>query len=450
MKKDRGYRKDYLWLPKSSAKNLKGLKSALSFTREGEAPIYAWDETSTHLIVPREFIPVSRYPELNFAVEDWVFDDFPRVDFRATSNLRDAVQTLAYSALVDSGSGILSLSCGKGKTVISLHAAAALGMPTMVVVNTADLAHQWKSRILEHTDISEKDVGWIQGKKWDWEDKPICIAMIQTLSSRIEEIPEGLSRRFGLVIYDEVHMLGAPYFNQTAGLFHGTRWGLSATWERSDGLEQLYMYHLGEVLYENLDHDVIPEIFFMRTGVKLPKKMGDMKKLRDRTGELSIPKIHTWLSEHPERNGFIIDQILLAQEDDRKILALGERIPQLRLLHGEFKNREGGAGLIYGKVKGEDRERQLQDFPTVFAIAQLAKQGLDRKDLDTLFILLPFTDLGRFRQMMGRVQRAYNDKKPPFVIIFEDENVQTHLNMCRKLRRHLRALKYPFHIVEAD
>ena len=245
MRSNRGYRKEFLWLPKSEAKNLRGLKAALSFTREGEAPIYAWDETDTHLVVPREFIPVGRYPSLNFEIEDRGIHSFPKVRFGTRSHLRDAVQNLAYSSLVDGGSGLLVLSCGKGKTVSALHAASALGLPTMSVVNTEDLAHQWRSRILEHTTIKPTEIGWIQGKKWDWEGKKICIAMIQTLSSRSQEIPVKLSRRYGLVVYDEVHILGAPFFNQTAGIFSGRRWGLSATWERSDGLEELYRYHLG-------------------------------------------------------------------------------------------------------------------------------------------------------------------------------------------------------------
>ena len=446
MRSDRGYRKNYLWLPKKQIKNMKGMKAALSFERDGEAPIYAWDETNTHLVVPREFVPVSDYPSLGFDVEDQVEWDFPKADFNPTSSLRNAVQTLSFSRMVDGGSGLLVLSCGQGKTVVALHAAAALGMPTMIVVNTADLAYQWKSRIMEHTTLKEDEIGWIQGKKWDWEGKPICIAMIQTLSSRVEEIPHELTKRFGVVIYDEVHILGAPFFNQTAGLFQGVRWGLSATWERSDGLEELYRYHLGEILYENLDHDVIPTIFFMKTGVELPKKMHEMRQLRDMTGELSIPKIHTWLSDHSERSRLIMDNIDDALSEGRKILVLGERVTQLQKFHTAFP----GSGLIHGKVKGRDRESQLQDHDLVFAIAQLAKQGLDRKDLDTLMILLPFTDEGRFRQIMGRIQRAYDDKKPPFVIIFEDENIPTHQAMCRKLRRHLAALKYPFSIVNSS
>tara|TARA_Y100000310_G_scaffold314930_1_gene364854 strand:- start:153 stop:1493 length:1341 start_codon:yes stop_codon:yes gene_type:complete len=445
MRTDRGYRRNFLWLPKSRIKNMKGMKAALSFDREGEAPIYAWEENSTHLMVPREFVPMSGYPELGFDIEDQVSWDFPRVDFNTTSTLRDAVQTLAFTGLVDGGSGLLVLSCGKGKTVIALHGAAALGMPAMVIVNTMDLAHQWKSRILEHTSIPEEDIGWIQGKKWDWEGKTICIAMIQTLCSKADEIPDELPRHYGTAIYDEVHILGAPWFNQTAGMFHGVRWGLSATWERSDGLEELYRYHLGEILYENLDHDVIPRIFFMKTGVELPAKMGEMRQLRDMTGELSIPKIHTWLSKHEGRNKLISDNIDMALSEGRKPLILGERVDQIREFHAAFP----GSGLIYSKVKGSDRESQLQDHNLVFAIAGLAKQGLDRKDLDTLMILLPFTDEGRFRQMMGRIQRAYCDKLPPFVIIFEDENIPTHVAMCRKLRRHLSALKYPFHIVDA-
>ena len=446
MRSDKGYRRNSLWIPKSATKNMRGLKSALSFTREGQAPLYAWDETDTHLIVPREFIPVNKYPELSFDVEDLVDWDFPRVSFNATSELRDAVQTLAFSSLVDSGSGLLVLACGIGKTVIALHAAAAVGMPTMIIVNTEDLAYQWKSRILEHTDIPEDQIGWIQGKKWDWEGKPICISMIQTLSSKSEEIPPNLKRHFGVVVYDEVHILGAPYFNQTADMFMGIRWGLSATPERSDGLEMLYQYHLGEILYEYLEHDVIPEVFFLRTGVELPGKLNEMKQLRDSTGQLSIPKIHTWLSEHEGRNRTLLTQIDAALEDERKILALGERVPQLKMLHDQY----GQSGLIYGKVRGRDRQGQLNDHDLVFAIAHLAKQGLDRKDLDTLIIIFPFTDEGRFRQMMGRIQRAYDGKNQPIVVILEDENIKTHLNMCRRLRQHLKALKYPFRIVEAE
>jgi superfamily II DNA or RNA helicase len=446
MHPEKGYRRDFLWLPKKQITNLKGMKAALSFDRDGEAPIYAWEENNTHLIVPREFIPVGQYPSLSFQVKDLLTWDFPRANFGTRTHLRDAVQKLAFSALVDKGSGILALSCGKGKTVISLHAAAALGMPTMIIVNTSDLAHQWKSRIIEHTTIKEEDIGWIQGSKWDWQDKPICIAMVQTLSSRSDEVPIELTRHYGTVIYDEVHILGAPYFNKTAGMFHGVRWGLSATWERSDGLEELYRYHLGEILYENLDHDIIPTIFFVKTGVELPTKLHKMKKLRDMTGDLSIAKINTWLAEHDGRNRLIMENLSSAHDEGRKLLVLGERVNQLRMLHGAYPD----SGLIYGKVKGKDRESQLQDHDIVFAIAQLAKQGLDRKELDTLFILFPFTDEGRFRQMMGRIQRAYSDKLPPFVMIFEDENIPTHKAMCRRLRRHLKALKYPFHIVSAE
>ncbi len=85
MRTDRGYRRNFLWLPKSRIKNMKGMKAALSFEREGEAPIYAWDESRTHLMVPREFVPISGYPDLGFDIEDQIDWNFPRVDFNPRS-----------------------------------------------------------------------------------------------------------------------------------------------------------------------------------------------------------------------------------------------------------------------------------------------------------------------------------------------------------------------------
>jgi superfamily II DNA or RNA helicase len=443
MHPDKGYRNSHLWLPKSKAKNLQGLKAVLTFEREGHTPLFAWEETDTHLVVPREFIPPEKWDDLSFEMVDRVSWDFPKTEFYATSTLREPIQTLAFAAMMESGSGIVSLACGLGKTVLALHASAATGMQTMIVVNTEDLAHQWKTRILEHTDIDEEDIGWIQGSKWDWDGKPICIAMIQTLASKASDFPTEITEQYGVVIYDEVHILGAPFFNQTADMFAGLRWGLSATWERSDGMEKLYQYHMGEILYEHLEHDIIPTIFFMKTGVTFPQKVHEMRQFRDRTGELSIPKIHTWLAKHEGRNRFLMEQIDAAMQEDRKILVLGERVNQLELFHAHYE----GSGLIHSGVKGKDRESQLQDHDLVFAIAQLAKQGLDRKDLDTMIITLPFSDGGRFRQIMGRIQRRFDGKNPPFVIILEDENIPTHKNMCRKLRSHLNALGYPYHIV---
>jgi superfamily II DNA or RNA helicase len=442
-----GYKGSHLWLPKSSIKNLRGIKASLTFERMGQAPIFAWEESRHHLIVPRAFIPVEEYPELDFDIIDLVVGDFPRTSYHMKSRLRDEVQHLSYLALVEDGSGILELACGKGKTVIALHAAQAVGLHTVVFVNEEGLARQWKTRILEHTDLREDQIGWIQGDKWDWEGKPITIALIQTVCSRIEEIPAGLIDQTGIVIYDEVHILGAPWFSQTAGMFKGLRWGLSATWKRSDGMEELYRYHMGPILYTNLEQDLIPQVFFVRTGVKLPKDKKKRKSLNDVNGELSSAKIMSWLAEHPKRNAIIHQLVDGAIERERILLALGERTGQLKMFHQHYP----GSGLIIGDVKGGQREEELQERNPIFANARIAKQGLDRKDLNTILILYPFRDEGRFRQILGRALRACSSKCEkdgfPLIFVLEDEYIPIMVNLCRQLRGHLNALKYPYDII---
>jgi len=434
---DLGYRYDYLYVPKSKLQNIaeKTLKSSLTFEKPDGTTLRAYKEDSTHIRVPREnFTPVDLF-YMPFEIEDQSPNTFPKVSVALTFDLRDSVQHLAKDALVNKGNGVLSLSCGKGKTVVSLHAWAALGVPAVVVVPTKDLAYQWKTRIEEHTSVGEEDIGWLSGHpdSWDWQ-KPISIATVHAMAAASDDIPDHIRRHWGVIIFDEVHRLGAPYFNRAASVCVGRRWGLSATPFRKDGMDALYQSHIGGVLYQNLEHDSIPTVKFVRTGINLDNV--NPRTLTDYSGEINIPKLYTWLSKNPRRNQ-IIRQILTETRDAGRIcLALSERVGHVKELHEYFPN---DSGVIHGKVKGEDREAVLRDNKIVLAITQLARDGLDRSDLNTVLITMPFTDRGRFEQIIGRAQRSAD----PFIFILEDD-IEICRKMCHKLRSHLRSLKYPF------
>jgi superfamily II DNA or RNA helicase len=438
---DKGYRMEHLWLPLSKIGNLNAIRNSLTFPLEQQVPVHAYETTEDHILVPREYIPYDQWEQLDFEIEDRTLDSFPGVQVEAISTLRDDVQKDGYTSLLNSGNGILTLSCGKGKTVVSLVAWTRLKVPLLVVVHTQELMNQWRQRIVEHTTIRSEQIGTYRGKTEDWQ-KPVCIAMIQTLAARMQEeaLPDGFEKHFGVVIYDEVHHLGAPYFNTTAAVGAGLRWGLSATPERDDGLDELYQAHIGPVLYENLEHDIIPETYFVYTGVHVPE--GVWPKLKDRTGEVNIPKLLTWLSEHDVRNAKITETINFAVGDGRKILALSSRvghIDEMASIYGET------ASKIHGSVKDSARVGALTRKDLIFASTQIAKEGLDRKDLDTVMLLLPITKDTMFRQILGRIQRADVDKAKPVMIVFEDENIPIVRNMCNKLRRHLVALQYPYY-----
>lgn len=439
MHPDEGYRRDFLWLPKSKIPNLKGLRQALSFPVAGEAPINAWEETATHLVVPRAFLPPSTWHSLGYPIHDITPRDFPAIKYHTRSTLAGPRQTLGFQAMVDYGDGILSLQPGQGKTVVALHAWTTVGHPGLIIVHNSNLAYQWRDRIVEHTTVAQDDIGWVQGDRWDWE-KPLVIASIQTLVSRFDSIPEEMRRHFGWTVWDEVHHLAGQEFNRTAGLFYGIRQGLSATYEREDGLTNLYRYHLGPVLFASGENDVIPEAFFKKTGVSVPA--AEMPQIRDKLGEVNNAKLYGWLARNKHRNDAICSVAAECLTEGRKVLVLSESVEHVELLHSRFPE----AGIITGqsKEKGELRQKILYGHDLIFATMRLAQEGLDRKDLDTLLIVTPLASEARFRQILGRIQRASETKLPPIAIIFEDEKIKRCKDMCRKLKNHLAGLQYPW------
>ena len=439
---DVGYRNDFLHVPKSAVTNPAPIRNALTFPLpERGHSLSAFNENKTHYILPREYIPYAEWGSLPCKMEDASFTGFPKVSVRCNAKPRDVVQREAHQALLENGSGVLSLACGKGKTVVSIMAWCDLNTPALIVVHTADLMKQWKERILEFTSLREEDIGIYQGQKEDWE-KPVCIAMLKTLAIRSaeHEIPSGFQRHFGVVIYDEVHNIGAPFFQECAAIGWGLRWGLSATPEREDGLDALYQYHLGPVIYQNLEQDIIPQTFFMRVDTQIPEHV--VPTLKDRTGDLNLAKLQTYLGSDPYRNSLIAKQISAALNDGRKILCLSNRVDQIELLAEQFGDL---ASKIHGSV-GKAREGALHRTDLVFATTSLAKEGLDRKDLDTAMLLLPVTREGMFRQILGRIQRASEDKRVPVLMVFEDKNIRACVAMCRKLRKHLDSFGYPYSI----
>lgn len=438
MQPDCGYRRDYLWLPKKHIQNAMTLKQVLSFPVVGEAPISLWMETDSHYVVPRHFIPFSQYGSLPYPIIDINPSAFPHVSVFSTCDLR-GVQKPAFSEMTERGDGIISIPPGKGKTVLALLEWVALRCPGLIIVHTQDLAYQWRDRILEHTTAKEDDIGWVQGDKSNWE-RPITIAMLQTLVRKVEDdaLPEEFRRHFGYVCFDEIHHLAAPMFNKAAALGYGRRRGLSATHEREDGMSPLFYYHVGPVLFESREHDVIPETFFMQTGVKVPAAV--LPTLRDVTGEQSMPKLYAWLAANEERNNLLEATIRDAMNEGRKVLALSDVVEHLEDMHRRFPE----SGLLHGKIKGELRQDILNGNDLVFATTKLAQEGLDRKDLDTIIVLLPLSSEARLRQILGRIQRACAGKQQTIAVVFEDEHVKWCKAMCMKLRNHLAALGYPY------
>jgi len=446
---NKGYYGRWLWLPKRLI-NVKAVKRGLEFptvTADGLEYLQLWKENETHLITPREYISRKNYYKLPFPIINVGPRTFRKVDFksRIILDLKEptrATQTSAFRAMLASGGGLLNLACGKGKTVIALQHIATRKVPALVVVNNTTLIKQWKERIDEFLEVPG-GVGFAQGppSEWDWEGRGIVIGMIHSLALRYDQLPDGFSRYFGGVYYDEVHHLSAPLFIRTAPLFYGERHGLTATISREDGLEAIYLYHIGDAYFKDLSQDLRPKIYFQICPIRLHTQDRAVREaITDGKGRLNIPKLRTYLGTLEECNNFIADRLKPPLEVGRKILVLSHSVEQLRRLHSMFSE----SGLCIGSEKPEARMETLKTKRIIFGTMQLVREALDEASLDTLYILTPFgrADIERggvntLQQAMGRILRHRPGKQEPVVVIFDYIFIPKLHRMCSTLKWRL-------------
>ena len=137
------------------------------------------------------------------------------------------------------GSGVVVLPCGAGKTIVGAAAMARAQATTLILVTSTVSARQWKAELLARTTLTEDEIGEYSGARK--EIRPVTIATYQVMTTRRKGVLPHLevfdSRDWGLIIYDEVHLLPAPIFRFTADIQSRRRLGLTATLVREDGRE---------------------------------------------------------------------------------------------------------------------------------------------------------------------------------------------------------------------
>jgi superfamily II DNA or RNA helicase len=352
-------------------------------------------------------------------------------------------QSRGAAALLGTHDGILSLRCGAGKTVVGLHAAAQLGVPILIAVDDKGLAKQWLGEIQWVLGLDLSDIGQMWGGRFDWQ-KRIAVASVQTLGSRIHSgrLPPEMTRHFGVVLFDEAHMMGAPYFNTAAPPFTGRRWGLSATPNRRDGFDSLLKYTLGPVVYSYLIPDLMPTVYFhylpTRLNVDDPAVKGGVFATNNK---FHYGKCYGYLArEDKARRDRIAATIQLALDAGRQVLVLSHSKDMVDLLVGYFPN----GGITRGGVSDERHDYVVKNCNPVIAIMKRGKQALNKPALDTVFITDPFSSPDVLQQTMGRALRSFGGaKKDPKIVFFEDRHIRPLAALCGKLRSAL--ARWPAH-----
>lgn len=454
---DCGYIDGWLWMPKRFA-SLQQIAPALTYPHpKGE--VVAWQETEDHILVPRHFLLPNTIEKLAYPVYDARWAAFPRINIRMREIELDkfsgglSYQKESVEALLNTLDGILCLRTGAGKTLVGLVAAIRLQTPILVVVKNDGLGVQWEEAILKITHLSREDIGHIDGSHPLDFEKPIVIASVQTLAKRAKDgaLDPRIPKRFGVLLLDEAHTLGAPHFNSAIPPFHGRRWGLTATPDRNDQYITLLNYTLGEVIYTHLTPDVMPEVTFVQLPTKLDLANREVlnathvwKRRVDVNTGLPIegswePNFHFiktfgYLSLLEDRNQRILRHIRSAVNAGRQVMVISQSKQTCRRLSEMYP----GSGLVIGAVKGKERHRRIRECNPIFVVDQLGTEAVDKASLDTLFLVDPFKDSRRLQQSFGRILRAGSaSTRKRMVVIFEDVFVKQLSVQCGKARRQL-------------
>lgn len=287
--------------------------------------------------------------------------------------LRD-YQEYATDAFWSGGSGVVVLPCGAGKTIVGAAAMAKAQSTTLILVTNTVAGRQWRDELLRRTTLSPHDIGEYSGEKK--EIKPITIATYQVVTRKTKGEYRALelfdSRDWGLIIYDEVHLLPAPVFRMTSDLQSRRRLGLTATLVREDGREGDVFSLIGPKRYdapwkelEMAGYIATAECIEVRVDMEPEERMlyaTAQPRDRYRIAAQASAKLHA------------VDKILASH--DQQALIIGGYVDQLREL-GEHLD----APVIDGTTSTAKREKLFQQFRegelSILVVSKVANFSID-------------------------------------------------------------------------
>ena len=330
----------------------------------------------------------------------------------------EAAKALVGDKGPGTGFGTIVLPCGAGKTVVGMTIMSMLKTSTLIVTTNISAVHQWIEELLDKTDLTKDDIAEYTGE--NKEIKPVTVATYQVLTWRPNK--EGdyphfklfKKRDWGLIIYDEVHMLPAPVFRVTAEIQAIRRVGLTATLVREDGCEGYVFSLVGPKRYDVPWKELeisgwIADAECIEVRVDLP-----MEKEIDYAVADSRSK-HRIASENPAKVKLVEELVKRFPED--KILIIGQYIDQLHQIAEMLK-----VPIITGKTKNSERDVIYQQFRNgdirVLVVSKVANFAIDLPDASmAIQVSGTFGSRQEEAQRLGRILRPKNRKARFFSLI---------------------------------
>ena len=318
----------------------------------------------------------------------------------------EAIQAFHASGSDAGGSGVLVLPCGAGKTIIGLGAMAAVGASTLILATGVTAARQWIAEILDKTTLTADQVGEYDGTVKDI--KPVTVATYQVLTHRdskaggMPHLTVFNRRDWGLVVYDEVHLLPAPVFQATAGIQARRRLGLTATLIREDGQERAVFALIGpkktDVPWKALE--ATGWIATARcTEVRLP--LPEDLRVPYLTAERKDQ--HRIAAENPAKQDAV--RAILARHPGEPALIIGLYVDQVVGIAEAL-----GIPHLVGSTGQKQREKLFADFRTgkipALAVSKVANSSVDLPDASVAVqISGSFGSRQEEAQRLGRILR---------------------------------------------
>ncbi|MFZ4615564.1 MAG: DNA repair helicase XPB [Rectinemataceae bacterium] len=318
----------------------------------------------------------------------------------------DSLAAFMGGGLPGSGYGVIVLPCGAGKTIVGMAAMSAIGAKTLIITTNIAAVHQWMDELLDKTDLPRESIGeYTGGAK---TVRPVTVATYQILTWRPDKESDfphfDLFRKekWGLIIYDEVHLLPAPVFRVVAEIQAVRRLGLTATLVREDGREEDVFSLIGPKRYDVPWKDLERKGFIAEAychEIRIP--MSEHDELRYSVAE---PRERHRLAAENTAKFEAVRQLVENHPDDL-VMVIGQFLDQLGKM-----SKILDAPLITGKTPNAERERIYEEFrrgrTKVIVVSKVANFAIDLPDASVAIQMSgSFGSRQEEAQRLGRILR---------------------------------------------
>jgi DNA excision repair protein ERCC-3 len=357
-------------------------------------------------------------------------------------------QELAAEGFWHGGSGVVVLPCGAGKTIVGAAAMAHAKATTLILVTNTVAARQWRDELLRRTTLNEDEIGEYSGAKK--EIRPVTIATYQVMTKKKNGVYSHLdlfdTHDWGLIIYDEVHLLPAPIFRFTADIQSRRRLGLTATLVREDGMEGEVFSLIGPKRFDVPWKEIEAQGYIAPAEcIEVRVNLTEAERLSYATAE---PEERYRYCATTRTKRDVVEE-LVGLHAGEQILVIGQYIDQLDDLSETL-----GVPVIKGETPLKERERLFAAFRTgeitCLVVSKVANFSIDLPEA-TIAIQVSgaFGSRQEEAQRLGRIVRPKADGRgAKFYSVVSRDTIDQ--DFAQNRQRFLAEQGYSYRIIDAD